>query len=477
MIINLTEYKNHYHQGDKFIDKFQEGIKLIPFDSRNASAYDKNCSLQGTTGEVFRLWANDGTKPIIDFHEYAEVPVKEYIMESKQMPLTQANEFVRMMKDILLVNGNLNITNTNFLKFLPLIPNDERITPREKNMYKDGQRKLANYVYSMIPAGLDYSDSEAPKDLFTRIIEESLSSFSGSGENKKEAEYFILNYIKESFSKDFAWLMQQEESVKVKYLHLLLYFYACYSVTQTIVNINSKSNNVSNSPKPFFFILSSEKASVNHDAITRGWTANVPTKALDRLYGKSQALDIVNCVLGRNVGFYSDVMSTLKERPFEENQELCTQLIQLYQSEKRNALAARSSERHILESFGEIETGITSYEDFYLKLEKLCIGLQSPSYTSRMRKKVIDLLSVRFLQNRKRSGYVLTLDNEMLTFLIALFTKSKKTKLEDMYKLFNSYGIHFNRGSRLAIEEYLLKLNLLDRKSDSGEAQYVTVVL
>ena len=27
------------------------------------------------------------------------------------------------------------------------------------------------------------------------------------------------------------------------------------------------------------------------------------------------------------------------------------------------------------------------------------------------------------------------------------------------------------------IEEYLLKLNLLDRKSDSGEAQYVTVIL
>lgn len=65
----------------------------------------------------------------------------------------------------------------------------------------------------------------------------------------------------------------------------------------------------------------------------------------------------------------------------------------------------------------------------------------------------------------------------MLTFLIALFTKSKKTKLEDLYKLFNNYGIYFNRGSRLAIEEYLLKLNLLDRKSDSGEAQYVTVIL
>ena len=62
MKIDINAYNNHYHQSGKFIDKFQEGIKLIPFDSRNASAFDKNCSLQGTTGEFFRLWANDGTE-------------------------------------------------------------------------------------------------------------------------------------------------------------------------------------------------------------------------------------------------------------------------------------------------------------------------------------------------------------------------------------------------------------------------------
>lgn len=477
MKINIDAYTEHYHQGGKFIDKFQEGIKLIPFDSRNASAYDKNCSLQGTTGEFFRLWSNDGSKAIEDFNNSAAKPVKDYLINIKQMPLYQANEFIRIMKDIMIVNGNLNITNTNFIKFLPLVPNDERITRNERNMYKDGQRKLSNYVYSMLPMDMDYSFATASKDLFTRILEEALSSFVGHQEDRNEGDYYILKYIAESFKVDFTWMMEQEDTVKTKYLHLLLYFYACYSVTQTIVNINTKSEDVTNKPKPFYFILSNEKASVSHDAITSGWANFVPTKSLDRLYGKSQALDIINCVLGKNIGFYSDVINKLKETPFEENKELCVELIRLYQTEKRKALEGRQSEKHILDSFGEIDTEINSYEEFYSKLEKLCTGLQSPSYTSRMRKKVIDLLSVRFLQNRKRSGYVLTIDNEMLTFLVALFTKSKKTKLEDMYKLFNSYGIYFNRGSRLAIEEYLLKLNLLDRKSDSGEAQYVTVVL
>ena len=477
MKIDIDAYNNHYHQSGKFIDKFQEGIKLIPFDSRNASAFDKNCSLQGTIGEFFRLWANDGTKSIESFSESAETPVKDYLVNSRQMPSLQANEFVRMMKDIMVVNGNLNVTNTNFLKYLPLVPNDERISTRERSMYKDGQKKLSNYVYSMLSLDVDFTSTGKSKDLFTKILEEALSSSVGHQEKRTEGEYYIINYIRNSFNEDFTWLMSQEETVKVKYLHLFFYFYACYSVTQAIVNINSKSENVTNSPKPFFFILSNEKASINHDAITRGWNHIIPTKSLDRLYGKSQALDIINCILGNNIGFYSDVIHKLNETSFDDNKESCVELIELYQAEKRKVLEGRNSERYILDSFGKIDTEVKSYEEFYHKLEKLCIGLQSPSYTSRMRKKVIDLLSVRFLQNRKRSGYVLTLDNEMLTFLIALFTKSKKTKLEDMYKLFNSYGIHFNRGSRIAIEEYLLKLNLLDRKSDSGEAQYVTVIL
>ena len=87
------------------------------------------------------------------------------------------------------------------------------------------------------------------------------------------------------------------------------------------------------------------------------------------------------------------------------------------------------------------------------------------------------MIWVRF----KRS--IVTNQPESLTerFLVALMTrdvpKNKNMKLEDVYKRFNAYGIHFNRGTRQEIEEYLLKLNILIRKSDSGEAQYVKSLL
>lgn len=138
MKINIGAYNEHYHQSGKFIDNWQEGIKLLPFNSTPASAYDKKCGLHGTTGEFFRLWDNDGAMPIENFEKSAVEPVKEYLTNQKQMPNEQILEFVRMTRDILFINGNLNITDSAFLKYLPLVPMMSGFQKRtEKNIMMD----------------------------------------------------------------------------------------------------------------------------------------------------------------------------------------------------------------------------------------------------------------------------------------------------------------------------------------------------
>ena len=473
MRIDIEAYNEHYHQGGKFIDNWQEGIKFLPFTSNTSSAFDKKCGLNGTTGGFFRLWTHDGTQPIDDFNNSAVSPVEDYLANQKQMSKSQISEFVNMMRDIMIVNGNLNITDSAFLKYLPSVPNDERMSSKDRKKYSDGQRKLSNYLYSMLSSEMQATECKPSFNLFSKILHDALTCIGSSTDEPRKQDYAILPYIKQSFERDLKWLLEQEETVKVKYLHLLLHFYACYAITQAIVQLDSEKKDEAKSPAQFYFILNSERASVNHDAVVRGWSHQIPKSSLDKLFGKSQALDILNSVLGGNVGFYSDIYKKLNETDFEENRTLCNELLTRYQDEKHEVFSRRTSEDG---SIDKMDINVHSYEEFTSTLEKLCVGLQSPSYISRMRKKIIDLLSVRFLQIR-RGNFVLVLDNEMLTFLVALFTKSKKTKLDELYKLFNSYGICFNRGSRLAIEEYLLKLNLLDRKSDSGEAQYVTVVL
>ena len=55
MIIDLDAYQANYHVKDKYIDNWQESIKVLPFNAHpSQSGFDKRCSLQGTTGEFFR---------------------------------------------------------------------------------------------------------------------------------------------------------------------------------------------------------------------------------------------------------------------------------------------------------------------------------------------------------------------------------------------------------------------------------------
>ena len=61
----------------------------------------------------------------------------------------------------------------------------------------------------------------------------------------------------------------------------------------------------------------------------------------------------------------------------------------------------------------------------------------------------------------------------MLLTITALCVKDDKMKLKDLFKEYEKRGLFFDKTSKFAVEELLTKLNYIDKKSDSGEAQYV----
>lgn len=473
MKINIDAFWESYYdkKKNKLVDNWQEGIRVLPFSSNPSSAVDRGAGIEGPTGLFFRILENEEVSEI-ENPQSTERAVETYLSSQKKMSDQQVATFIDIMKDILFINGSLNIPDTSFFKYLPIVPNNESIPKKTRDKYKSGQTKLANLLCSLCENEIDFSDHDNT-NLFTKVLKEALVSVNtGCGKGAKATEaYYVLSYVKKSFNEDLKWLMSLDSSVVIRHIHLFLHFYICYELLQSIPKLTYKNRNTEKK-EPFYFILQSEKASASHDGV-RNWKEKMPKGLLDKIFGHSQALDILNSVLGRSVGFYKEIIDSLVQTPFEENKDACESLLNIYQKEKRNVFSNRSSESA---SIGEIDTSVSSYEEFVKKLEQLCVGLQSPSYISRMRKKIIDILTIRFLQLR-RGNYVLVLDNEMLLFLIAMITKSKRVKVEDMYNKFNEYGIIFNLGTKTAIESYLLKLNLLDRKSDSGEAQYVKIVL
>lgn len=471
MKVSFDAYKGTYYVKGELTEKWQSSIRTLPFVSNVQARFDKKCGLYGITGEFFRLIQHTGNKIIVKDENSILGPIKKYLDELGWAS-AQIDQFLDIVKDVFFIDNTLNLVKTEFIKYYPLISDSAQLTKKEHDKYQNGTKRISQLLSSLARNYMLHAPN-VDDNIFTSIVDKALQQETNCM-TEDATDYYTFPFLQQMFKEDLEWMLRQDDTTVSKNIPLLLYYYLCTSIIQGIYYTSSRHIEEITKCEPMFFILKAEKASENHDAVKKGWDAKMPRTTLDCIYGKVLAMDICNTILQQGaVGFYHDILARMSQTPFEDNRETLSSILDAYQRDKREILERRSTEKN---PGDPIDISINSYEEFIVKLEQLCRELQSYTYGTRIKKKVYDTLGVRLLE-RRRSKYVLVLDNEMLIFMIAMITKGRKTKLEDLYKGFLKYGIQFNRSSRLEIEEYLLKLNLLDRKSDSGEAQYVKVVL
>lgn len=475
-MLSIKQFEDNYFQTDgKIIDKQDATLSLLPFNlNPSTSGFDKNCGLSGTTGAFFRKWGRVEVKPIVDYKLDVEDPVTSFLHESGKMQYAQQTEFMKVVEDILYPDGKMSVIDATFLPYLPLVDGYTKGT-RAANKYSDGQTKLAEYLYSMLEQKKMPKELSGESNLFSSTIRKGMERGSFSNLHN-DGKYYILPFVEKLFNEDIKWLMGKEDYVIVRYINYLLHFYVCLSVSQTIAHLAYWEEFSQNDIIPFYYMLASEHASETRGVVETGWEKWLSKDILQKLSARMQAIDIFNTIASKKpIGLYPQVVDYLGEDSFEDNKAVCEAILESYHKKKYDLLIHRSNITAD-DIYTDFDYQVSSYKEFYKKLLRLCVDFQSPEYKNRLEKKVKELFEVKFLRNRKGLR-VLVLDEDILIFLIAMMTKEKRVKLDDMYKMFNSYGIHFDMRTRTAIEAQLIKLNLLDRKSDSGEAQYVKVVL
>lgn len=88
-----------------------------------------------------------------------------------------------------------------------------------------------------------------------------------------------------------------------------------------------------------------------------------------------------------------------------------------------------------------------------------------------------DLGADVFLKNRGSIGAVFNMSHEMLLLLTAVCVKEERMPLNRLFEEFSKRGVAFDRHSKKMIIELFDSHNILDKKSDSGDAQYVKRIL
>ena len=83
-----------------------------------------------------------------------------------------------------------------------------------------------------------------------------------------------------------------------------------------------------------------------------------------------------------------------------------------------------------------------------------------------------------FLKLRGRNGYMLNLSEETLIFLTKVCVKDQEIlRLKDVFEEFERRGVFLDNVSKEQVTRYFEKLNLIEKKSDSGDAKYVKRIL
>ena len=73
---------------------------------------------------------------------------------------------------------------------------------------------------------------------------------------------------------------------------------------------------------------------------------------------------------------------------------------------------------------------------------------------------------------------MLNLSEETLIFLTKLSIKDQdQMRLKDVFKAFEKRGVFLDSASKEQVATYYEKLNLIEKKSDSGDAKYVKRIL
>ena len=92
--------------------------------------------------------------------------------------------------------------------------------------------------------------------------------------------------------------------------------------------------------------------------------------------------------------------------------------------------------------------------------------------------KLYEFYRSRWLKNRKKAGLVLNLTERDIIFLTKIsIQKRDRIRLVDLFKEFEKRGVYLDNISKGLLQEFFTRLNLLDKKSDSGDAQYVKRIL
>jgi DNA phosphorothioation-dependent restriction protein DptG len=338
---------------------------------------------------------------------------------------------------------------------------------------KDVLKKYGHFIHNILIQ--DNEEIEAlfqakeTNDILTELILSKLELPRREGGQEKEYQPLFDGFTK-LYQDDLLYMSKHKEYFLSNF-PLLTHFYIFMYVCQVIAKFDKFTNANYQATSPFYFALEwesmSKRRKAAEDTDSFRWVKEKASDLFVHVHTMSQ-LSHIEDGENKNIKFhtYHDLLVLLEKQGVECEQQYLRELKEWIQK-YRELFPKRVTEK---------EEPATLTAAFRTLFESIKQGMH-PDAWGKYGKNIEDLGGQVFLKNRGNLGTVFNMNHDLLLLLTAVCVKDKRIPLNKLFDEMSVRGVAFDRHSKKAIIELFDSLNILDKKSDSGDAQYVKPIL
>lgn len=434
-------------------------FKLFPYKASGKTQAPIVSDLEDVVSGFFREALNKKTEPI-EYNTLCDDLLEEIDIEDEDV-----DYFKDMIQSLFFDGDNFVASNLGLYQYQTATNNKSA-------------ENLAHYLFSVFDMNTDDCKKiEAAKDeykfnVLEDIVIKTIESNKVSEADKK-AEYFtIKDDIQKRFKSDF-YFMLESGMTSLEDLANLLSIYYFYYVSQTCIILDQFCSGKRNGEENLYYALDWEKVSKNRKCCEEGWDRL--QDSIDHMFSHAITLEILNQTDSDEMLDYISLgemakSSSLIDEEIAREVEKAETIYCSYVGDFKGF-----SSIPYKEAGSKTETAIIH---LFRCVEAQFLNTDRRRANQFYNEKFSEFCKERWVKNRKKSGLVLNLTERDVIFLTKICLRNEeKIRLIDLFREYEKRGIYLDNTSKEYLQEFFTKLNLIDKKSDSGDAQYVKRIL
>ncbi|GEN52419.1 DNA phosphorothioation-dependent restriction protein DptG [Halobacillus faecis] len=424
-----------------------------------------NESINEIIGELVRITNNFKEPTFTDESDftYSDYPLINNVVDNVEFRDDENHEVLAgFLEDFLFKNNSeLKPLHLYLFNYITLL--------EEKKGDKKEKEKYSRFIYDLLFDNNEQISSlfssKETNNLLTELIISSLPELESKGNNQqnKEPKYSnTLPLLKELFIEDFLYLSKQKDYF-IKHFFNIVHFYTFQYVLQFLRKSQKFGNESLQKLDSFYFTFDWEtgiggyRQAVEDYRMIKNNAHNlfVHIHCLSHLsQSKEDRSDLKT---------YKAIIETLQELSSSEQLEEKQKLIDWIK--EYSNLAGQEVPNTVNED--------STFSDLFKALFSQLQEGMSKEVCLKYGKNIDNLGKSKFLKARGKHGYILSLKQDDFLMLSAVAVKNEKISLKEFFIELERRGMAFDQYSKKEAIHLLEQQNYIEKKSDSGDAQYV----